>query len=116
MNGKILCWEVCLHHSYIISVFFFLMTLSPNWARELQIPFPKFSFQFPILHIKPAAGYRAEHLCISLVPVLQRREKGFLENFLEKFSRKKLHITFGALGGILKRWRGKYTSLVPLYL
>lgn len=28
----------------------------------------------------------------------------------------KLHITYEALGGILKRPRGRYTGLVPLYL
>lgn len=37
------------------------MILHANWARELQIPAPKFSSQFPILHVKPGADSR-EHL------------------------------------------------------
>lgn len=49
------------------------MILHANWAIELQISVPKFSSQFLILHIKPVADY-GEHLCTSLVHVLQGRE------------------------------------------
>ena len=71
------------------------MTLRTNRARELQTPFPKFSLQFSILHIKPIASYRAEQRCFSLVAMLQRKV----------FPRTKL--SHGAWGGILEQQTGR---------
>ena len=82
-------------NSFLPFYSFLKMTLGTNRARELQTPFPKFSFQFSVLHIKLVASYTAEQLRISLVPVLQRK----------MFPRTKL--SCGARGGISEQPTGR---------